>query len=122
MTKRVLIVDDAMIMRMRIREAAIEAGWEVVADAADGLQAIELFRSHHPDLVTMDIVMPNTNGVEALRTIRAEDPSARVCMISAVNQQSKLSECIQLGAIDFLIKPVDKNQLKSLFEKQGRLT
>ncbi|MCU0717421.1 MAG: response regulator [Pirellula sp.] len=121
MTKRVLIVDDALIMRMRIREAAVEAGWEVVAEAADGLQAVELFRMHRPDLVTMDIVMPNKDGVEALRSIRSEEPAARVCMVSAVNQQSKLSECIRLGAIDFLIKPVDKNQLLSLFEKQGRL-
>ncbi|AMV35410.1 Chemotaxis protein CheY [Pirellula sp. SH-Sr6A] len=120
MTKRVLIVDDAMIMRMRIREAAIEAGWEVAAEAADGFQAIELYRLHRPDLVTMDIVMPIADGVEALRTIRIDDTNARVCMISAVNQQSKLSECIRLGAIDFLIKPVDKKQLASLFEKQGR--
>jgi len=115
-----LIVDDAMIMRLRIREIAIQAGWEVVGEAADGNQAVEMFRSLQPDLVTMDIVMPSMDGVEALRTIRSEAPNARVCMVSAVNQREKLAECIRLGAIDFIVKPFDKSKLISLFDIQGR--
>ena len=117
---KLLIVDDAMIMRLRIREIAVQAGWEVVGEAADGNQAVEMFRRLQPDLVTMDIVMPLMDGVEALRTIRNETPNARVCMVSAVNQREKLAECIRLGAIDFIVKPFDKTQLMSLFDKQGR--
>lgn len=120
MSNKLLIVDDAMIMRLRIREIAMQAGWEVVGEAANGNQAVEMFRSLMPDLVTMDIVMPTMDGVEALRKIRAEEPSARVCMVSAVNQREKLAECIRLGAIDFIVKPFEKTQLISLFEKQGR--
>jgi two-component system chemotaxis response regulator CheY len=120
MSNRLLIVDDAMIMRLRIREIAIQAGWKVVGEAASGNQAVEMFRSLKPDLVTMDIVMPSMDGVEALRTIREEEPTARVCMVSAVNQRDKLAECIRLGAIDFIVKPFEKVQLLSLFEKQGR--
>jgi two-component system, chemotaxis family, chemotaxis protein CheY len=120
MNKRLLIVDDAMIMRLRIREIAVHSGWEVVGEAADGNQAVEMFRTLKPDLVTMDIVMPEKDGVEALRTIRDEDANARVCMVSALNQREKLTECIRLGAIDFIVKPFDKSQLMSLFDKQGR--
>ena len=120
MGNKLLIVDDAMIMRLRIREIAVQAGWIVVGEAANGNQAVELFRSLKPDLVTMDIVMPSMDGVEALRAIRAEHPNARICMVSAVNQREKLAECIRLGAIDFIVKPFEKSQLISLFEKQGR--
>jgi two-component system, chemotaxis family, chemotaxis protein CheY len=120
MSNKLLIVDDAMIMRLRIREIATQAGWEIVGEAANGAQAVEMYQSLRPDLVTMDIVMPNMDGVEALRLIREAEPTARVCMVSAVNQREKLSECIRLGAIDFIVKPFDKSQLISLFEKQGR--
>lgn len=120
MSYKLLIVDDAMIMRLRIREIAVQAGWEVVGEASNGNQAIELFRNLKPDLVTMDIVMPTMDGVEALRTIREETPTARICMVSAINQREKLAECIRLGAIDFIVKPFEKTQLISLFEKQGR--
>ena len=120
MSNRLLIVDDAMIMRLRIREIAMQSGWEVVGEAKNGEQAIEMFRSLKPDLVTMDIVMPSMDGVEALRAIRVEEPMARICMVSAVNQREKLAECIQLGAIDFIVKHFDKARLSSFFEKQGR--
>jgi two-component system, chemotaxis family, chemotaxis protein CheY len=120
MSKRLLIVDDAMIMRLRIREIAAKSGWEIVGEAASGEQAIEMYRTLNPDLVTMDIVMPSMDGVEALRAIRNIDPHACVCMVSAVNQHEKLSECIRLGAIDFVVKPFDRSRLESLFEKQGR--
>jgi two-component system chemotaxis response regulator CheY len=119
MGNRVLIVDDAMIMRLRIREIASQAGWEVVGEAATGQQAVQSYELLRPDLVTMDIVMPTMDGVEALRAIRAFDPAARVCMVSAINQKEKLTECIRLGAIDFIVKPFDKTQLQSFFEKQG---
>jgi two-component system, chemotaxis family, chemotaxis protein CheY len=117
---RLLIVDDAMIMRLRIREIAVQAGWDVVGEASNGRQALEMYKSFQPDLVTLDIVMPEMDGVEALQAIRGIDCNARVCMVSAINQREKLAECIRLGAIDFIVKPFDKSQLTSLFEKQRR--
>ncbi len=122
MNNRILIVDDAMIMRLRIREIAEQAGWEVVGEAATGQQAIEMYTSLKPSLVTMDIVMPNLDGVEALRAIRSLDTKARICMVSALNQKEKLAECIQLGAIDFIVKPFDRARLQTFFERQGRQT
>jgi two-component system, chemotaxis family, chemotaxis protein CheY len=121
MSKRLLIVDDALIMRMRIRDIAVASGWEVVGEADNGEHAIEMFQALKPDLVTMDIVMPCMDGVEALRMIRQQHSNARICMVSAVDQREKLAECIRLGAIDFIVKPFDKALLMSLFEKQGRM-
>ena len=120
MSRRLLIVDDAMIMRLRIREIALQAGWDVVGEAVTGEKAVEQFQSLKPDLVTMDIVMPNMDGIAALRAIREIDPIANVCMVSAINQREKLAECIRLGAIDFIVKPFDSKRLTSFFEKQGR--
>ena len=120
MNNQILIVDDAMIMRLRIREIAEQSGWEVVGEAATGQQAIEMYTLLKPTLVTMDIVMPILDGVEALRTIRSLDTKARICMVSALNQKEKLAECIQLGAIDFIVKPFDRARLQTFFERQGR--
>ncbi|MFN7842666.1 MAG: response regulator [Pirellula sp.] len=118
MNNRLLIVDDALIMRLRIREVAISCGWHVVGEATNGKQAIEMFRELQPDLVTMDIVMPEMDGVNSLRAIRELNPKARICMVSAINQRDKLIECIRLGAVDFIVKPFDKSRLISLLEKQ----
>ena len=115
--KRVLIVDDALIMRQRIREIAEAAGWQVVGEAADVEEAVELFQRKRPDLVTLDIVMPKLDGVAALRQITQIDPQARVVIVSAVDQKGKLAECIQAGAIDFIVKPFEKDGLLSFFEK-----
>lgn len=117
MTKRLLIVDDAVIMRMRIREIAREAGWEIAGEATNGKEAVVRYQELGPDLVTLDIVMPTMDGVEALREIRRVDPQARVVMVSAVDQREKLTECIRLGAKDFIVKPFDKASLKGAFEK-----
>ena len=105
-------------MRLRIREVAISCGWHVVGEATNGKQAIEMFRELQPDLVTMDIVMPEMDGVDSLRAIRELNSKARICMISAINQRDKLIECIRLGAVDFIVKPFDKSRLISLLEKQ----
>jgi two-component system chemotaxis response regulator CheY len=118
MARRLLIVDDALIMRRRIREIAEAAGWEVAGEAADGVQAIALFRAERPDLMTLDIVMPEMDGVEALKRVKALDPDARVIMISAVDQREKLTECIDHGAIDFIVKPFDGERLRNLFSRQ----
>ena len=115
--RRVLIVDDALIMRKRIKEIAEAAGWQVAGEAKDGEQAVQLYQQEKPDLVTLDIVMPKMDGVSALKQMMADDPQARVVMVSAVNQKRKLAECIQAGAIDFVVKPFEKDSLLSFFEK-----
>jgi len=115
-SKRLLVVDDAMIMRAIIKDTAKKAGWEVVGEATNGAEAVSQFCDLKPDMTTLDIVMPEMDGVEALRAIRGEDPQARVVMISAIDQRAKLNECIQLGALDFIVKPFDKQRLLSLFQ------
>ena len=114
---RLLIVDDALIMRMKIREIATSAGWTVVAEATNGLEAVQLFQQHRPDLVTLDMVMPEMDGLTALRTIRASHPEANIVMVSAVNQKDKLRECIAEGAMDFVVKPFDSEHLRSFFQR-----
>lgn len=118
---RLLVTDDALIMRMRITDTAREAGWEVVGEATNGRECLERYAELRPDLVTLDIVMPELDGVETLRALRAADPGARVVMISAIDQRSKLSECIRLGALDFLVKPFDRQRLIGLLGKYAPL-
>ncbi len=117
MANRVLIVDDALIMRERIGSIAEESGWSVVGKAANGMEAIGLFEQQSPDLVTLDIVMPILDGVATLRQLMCHHPTARVVMVSAVDQREKLKECIELGAVDFIVKPFPKSRLQSFFEK-----
>ena len=117
MAKRMLIVDDALIMRARIKEIAERSGWEVAGEARDGEEAVAMYREINPDLMTLDIVMPKMDGVTALKTVLADDPDARVVMVSAVDQREKLTECIQTGALDFIVKPFDAERLAGLFEK-----
>ena len=117
MAKRVLIVDDALIMRKRIKDIAVQSGWEVAGEAADGEEAVALYKSEHPDLVTLDIIMPKMDGVTALKRVMATDSGARVVMISAVDQRQKLAECIAYGAIDFIVKPFDAERLRAFFKK-----
>jgi len=101
----VLIVDDATFMRMMLKNMLTEAGHEVVGEAENGVEAIERFKELKPDLVTMDITMPEMDGVQALKEIRALDGSAKVIMCSAMGQQAMVLESIQAGAIDFVVKP-----------------
>jgi two-component system chemotaxis response regulator CheY len=117
MAKRVLIVDDALIIRKRIKEIAEQSGWEVAGEAKNGEEAVALYAEKKPDLVTLDIVMPKLDGVTALKRLLKADPQARVVMISAVDQKEKLTECIQTGAVDFIVKPFDKAKLRAFFDK-----
>jgi len=117
MVKRLLIVDDALIMRKRIRDIAEEAGWEVAGEAENGEEAIAVYQRERPDLVTLDIIMPKMDGVAALKGVRAADPEAQVIMISAVDQREKLTECISEGALDFIVKPFDADRLRKVFGK-----
>ena len=117
--KRLLIVDDAVFMRKMIGGVAAEAGWEVVGEAANGLEAIALYDRLRPDLVTMDLVMPEMGGLEALRQIRAEDPNARVVVVTALDQKQALMDSIREGAIDFIVKPFERQRVLNLLAKLG---
>jgi two-component system chemotaxis response regulator CheY len=117
--KRLLVVDDALLMRKLIRSVAEEAGWEVAGEASNGAEAVTLYEQTRPDLVTMDIVMPVMGGLEALRRIRALDPDAQVVMVTALDQKQTLLESIQNGAIDFVVKPFDRERIARLMGKIG---
>jgi two-component system chemotaxis response regulator CheY len=117
--KRLLVVDDALFMRKMISGVAAEAGWEVVGEAANGLEAVALYDRLRPDLVTMDLVMPEMGGLEALRQIRAEDPQARVVVVTALDQKQALMDSIREGAIDFIVKPFERQRVLNLLAKLG---
>ena len=115
MSKRVLIVDDAVFMRMKLKDILEKNGYEVVAEAQNGIEAIEKYKAENPDLVTMDITIPELDGVSALREIKKIDPNAKVIMCSAMGQQSMVMDAIQAGAIDFIVKPFETDRvIKSL--------
>jgi two-component system chemotaxis response regulator CheY len=101
----VLIVDDALFMRTMLRNILVESGFEVVGEAGTGIEAVEKYRRLMPDLTTMDIVMPEQNGIEALKQIVAFDPRARVVICSALGQESLIIEALDAGARDFIVKP-----------------
>ncbi|MCG8450887.1 MAG: response regulator [Pirellulales bacterium] len=122
MSKKLLIVDDAAIIRKMIRDTVTQSGWEVVGEASNGQEAIELYQELRPDAVTLDIIMPEFNGLHALIGIRECNPNARVIMVSAVDQKRILKEALQLGATDFLVKPFDRNTLIATLESPASST
>ena len=120
MMKRLLVVDDALFMRKMLCGVAAEAGWEVVGEACNGADAVALYQQHRPDLVTMDLVMPVMGGLEALRQIRALDPNAKVVVVTALDQKQSLMESIRDGAIDFIVKPFERERVLALLAKLDR--
>ena len=102
---KILLVDDAAFMRMMIRDVLKKSGYEDVYEAVDGLDAIEKYKEIRPDIVFMDITMPNLDGLESLRSIKADDPNAVVVMCSAMGQEAMVIEAIKIGAKDFIVKP-----------------
>ena len=105
MGRRVLICDDAIFMRTMLADILKQAGFEVIGEADTGAKAVDRYRELKPDLVTMDIVMPDMGGIDAVRAIVKEDPSAKILMCSAMGQQALVVEAIQAGAKDFVVKP-----------------
>ncbi len=111
MSRTVLIVDDAIFMRTMIADILKGAGFEVVGEASSGLEAVQRYRELKPDMVTMDIVMPDMGGIDAVREIIKEDPEARILMCSAMGQQGLVIEAIQAGARDFVVKPFQPSRV-----------
>ncbi|RKQ37495.1 response regulator [Oceanobacillus halophilus] len=117
MGKRVLIVDDAAFMRMMIKDILTKNGYEVVGEAADGAQAVEKFKELDPDLVTMDITMPEMDGITSLKQIKQVSPEAKIIMCSAMGQQAMVIDAIQAGAKDFIVKPFQADRVIEAIQK-----
>jgi len=117
MANSVLIVDDAAFMRMMIKDILVKNGYNVVGEAENGEVAIEKYKELTPDLVTMDITMPEMDGIQALKEIKQINPSATVIMCSAMGQQSMVIDAIQAGAKDFVVKPFQADRVMEAVTK-----
>ncbi|AQS59799.1 response regulator [Desulforamulus ferrireducens] len=117
MSKRILIVDDAAFMRMMIKNILTKNGYEVVGEAENGAVAVQLYKELKPDLVTMDITMPEMDGIQGVKAIRGVDPNANIIMCSAMGQQSMVMEAIQAGAKDFIVKPFQQDRILQAIER-----
>lgn len=111
MGKRILVVDDALFMRKMMTDLLNNAGFEVVGEASNGEEALTMYKKLLPDLVTMDITMPEVNGIQGVRLITAEFPDAKVIMCSAMGQENMVVESIKAGAKDFIVKPFQADKI-----------
>lgn len=117
MAKNILICDDAAFMRMMIKDILTKNGYNVAGEAENGARAVEKYNELHPDLVLMDITMPEMDGIQALKKIKEGDASAKVIMCSAMGQQAMVIEAIQSGAKDFIVKPFQADRVLEAVKK-----
>lgn len=117
MAKNILICDDAAFMRMMIKDILTKNGYTIVGEAEDGQKAVEKYNETKPDLVMMDITMPEMDGIQALKKIKATDPNAAIIMCSAMGQQAMVIESIQSGAKDFIVKPFQPDRVLEAVKK-----
>lgn len=117
--KKVLIVDDAAYMRMMLKEILVDHGYEIAGEAENGNEAVEKYQELHPDIVTMDITMPEMDGIDAVKRILAINANAKIVMCSAMGQQNLVMKSLEAGARDFVVKPFEPERiiqtLESLF-------
>jgi two-component system, chemotaxis family, chemotaxis protein CheY len=117
MSKRVLIVDDAVVMRMMIKGILSKHGFDVVGEAQNGVEAVDKYKTLTPDLVTMDVVMPEMDGITAVREIMGHDPGAKIVMCTSMGQQALVVEAIQAGAKSFITKPFQPPKILETIHK-----
>ncbi|QEK12264.1 response regulator [Crassaminicella thermophila] len=117
MAKGILVVDDAAFMRMMIKDVLTKYGFEVVGEAENGAKAIEKYKELNPELVIMDITMPEVDGIQAVREIKKLNPGAKIIMCSAMGQQAMVIEAIQAGAGDFIVKPFQADRVVEAVKK-----
>ena len=117
MAKNILICDDAAFMRMMIKDILTKNGYNIVGEAENGAKAVEKYAELKPDLVLMDITMPEMDGIEALKKIKAADADASIIMCSAMGQQAMVIESIQSGAKDFIVKPFQADRVLEAVQK-----
>ena len=115
---RILVVDDAMFMRTILKNILIDLGHEIVGEAGDGKEALEVYKICKPDIVTMDITMP-INGIDGVKMIKEYDNNAKIIMCSAMGQQTMVLEAIQNGALDFIVKPFTKDRIQDALKKNA---
>ena len=111
MSGKILIVDDAAFMRMMLKDIINKNGFEVIGEAENGAVAVQKYNELNPDLVIMDITMPEMDGIQAVREIRKTNPQARIIMCSAMGQQAMVIDAIQSGAKDFVVKPFQADRV-----------
>jgi two-component system, chemotaxis family, chemotaxis protein CheY len=116
MNTTLLVTDDSMIIREMIKDVARGAGWTIAAEAANGLEAVQQYQLHRPTAVTLDLTMPDFDGIYALRHIREFDSQAEILVVSAIDQAPVIREAICLGASDFIVKPFDQSNLRKALE------
>jgi len=114
---KVLVVDDAAFMRMMLKDILLKGGFEIAGEATNGTEAVRLYQELKPDLVTMDITMPEVDGIAAVKEIKKIDPNAKVVMVSAMGQQAMVIEAIQAGASDFIVKPFQPDRVLEALKK-----
>ena len=117
MQKKLMIVDDMPVIRMMLKKILQTNGYLVIAEAGDGVEAVKKYMEFRPDLVTMDLTMPEKDGIEAMLDILRFDQSAKIVIVSAVDQQDSLVRAIKAGAVDYLIKPLDAERVVSAVQK-----
>ncbi|MBI2267370.1 MAG: response regulator [Armatimonadetes bacterium] len=117
MAPKVLVTDDAVFMRMVLRDILSKNGFEVIAEAQNGVEAIEKYKEHKPDLVLMDITMPEMNGIDALKGIRQHDPNALVIMCTASGQQNWVQDALVAGAKDYVVKPFNPTKVVEILRQ-----
>lgn len=117
MGRKILVVDDAAFMRMMLKDILTKHGFDVVGEAENGIQAVEKYEELKPDLVTMDITMPEKDGVMALKEIKEANPDAKIIMCSAMGQQAMVINAIQAGAKDFIVKPFQADRVIEAISK-----
>ncbi len=117
MAKNILIVDDAAFMRMMIKDILTKNGYNIAAEAENGKIAVDKYNEVKPDLVLMDITMPEMDGIQALKAIKGNDPNANIIMCSAMGQQAMVIEAIQSGAKDFIVKPFQAERVLEAVKK-----
>ena len=111
MNKRILIVDDSFYMRTMLKNMLTDAGYEVVGEAANGAQAVEMAASTNPDLITLDVILPDNTGLDVLKSLRKTQPNAKVVMCSAVGQEVIVTEAIENGALAYIVKPFSEEKV-----------
>jgi two-component system, chemotaxis family, chemotaxis protein CheY len=122
MNPTLLVTDDSMIIREMIKDVAIGAGWTIVGEAVNGQEAISQYQLLRPMVVTLDLTMPEFDGLYALRGMREFDPAARILVVSAIDQAPIIKEAIDLGAADFIVKPFDPVRLLKAIDLLARQT
>ncbi|QAA34312.1 response regulator [Clostridium manihotivorum] len=115
--KKVMIVDDSSFLRLSLKKLLEGAGFEVIAEAADGLEALEKYKTHKPDIISMDITMPNLNGIDTIKELKAIDRSVKIIVVSSLGHEDQVKKAFLAGAVNFVVKPFKEEFIKEAFSK-----